>query len=63
MSRPRIAILGRRAEQTSATRYGCIVTAERLAQMVWDAGGEPITLLPVRDSIRSEEHTSELQSH
>ena len=45
--RPRIAILARFAENTSATRYAAIVTARRLAELVWAAGGEPVTLLPV----------------
>lgn len=50
MPRPRIAILGRFAEQTSVTRYAAIVTARRLAELVWEAGGEPLTMLPVADS-------------
>lgn len=45
--RPRIAILARFAESTSATRYAAIVTARRLAELVWAAGGEPLTMLPV----------------
>lgn len=45
--RPRIAILSRFAESTSATRYAAIVTARRLAELVWAAGGEPVNLLPV----------------
>jgi len=49
MARPRIAILGRIAESTSVTRYDGIVTALRLAQAVWEAGGEPLTFLPVAD--------------
>jgi putative glutamine amidotransferase len=48
-SRPRIALLGRFAEHTSATRSGAIVTARKLAESVWAAGGEPITLLPTDD--------------
>jgi putative glutamine amidotransferase len=48
--RPRIAILGRFAETTSATRRDAIVTALRLAEAVYAAGGEPMTLLPVADS-------------
>lgn len=48
--RPRIAILGRFAENTSATRREAIVTALRLAEAVYTAGGEPLTLLPVSDS-------------
>ena len=47
MPRPRIAILGRLAESTSVTRYDGVVTALRLAQAVWEAGGEPLTYLPV----------------
>lgn len=43
--RPRIAILARFAESTSATRYGAIVTARRLAEAVWAAGGEPLTMI------------------
>lgn len=52
--RPRIAILGRFAEHTSATRYSAIVTATRLAEVVWHAGGEPLTMLPVEGSDWSE---------
>ena len=48
--RPRIALLGRFAEHTSATRYSAIVTSEKLAQMIWDLGGEPLTLLPAIES-------------
>ena len=49
-ARPRIAILGRFAEHTSATRFGAIVTARALADMIWAAGGEPLTMLPVQGS-------------
>jgi putative glutamine amidotransferase len=48
-TRPRIALLGRFAEGTTATRSGAIVTARLLAQAVWNAGGDPITLLPSGD--------------
>jgi putative glutamine amidotransferase len=48
--RPRIAILGRFAENTSATRRQGIVSAELLLQSVWNAGGDPITLLPTEDT-------------
>lgn len=54
MSRPRIAILARFAENTSATRYAAVITARRLAEAVWAAGGEPLTLLPVAGSDWSE---------
>jgi putative glutamine amidotransferase len=50
MSRPRIAILARFAENTSATRYAAIVTARRLAEGVWAAGGEPLSMLAVSGS-------------
>jgi len=45
--RPRIAIPARFADSTSATRYSGIVTARKLAELVWAAGGEPLTFLPV----------------
>jgi putative glutamine amidotransferase len=48
--RPRIAILGRFAEGTTVTRYAAVVNARRLLELVWAAGGEPITLLPVAGS-------------
>lgn len=48
--RPRIAILGRFAEQTSVTRWEGLVTARKLAEGVWAGGGEPLTLLPVANS-------------
>lgn len=48
--RPRIAVIGRLAEHTSALRYAAVVNARALLQSVWDAGGEPVTLLPVADA-------------
>lgn len=48
--RPRIAILGRFASSTSATRYEALVGARKLVQGVWNAGGEPLTMLPVEGS-------------
>ena len=48
--RPRIAIVGRFAEHTTANRYGAVINARNLLELVWAAGGEPITLLPVKDS-------------
>jgi putative glutamine amidotransferase len=47
--RPRIAVLGRLAETTSALRFGAVVNARALLQAVWNAGGDPFTLLPVKD--------------
>ena len=46
-SRPRIAILGRFAETTSALRYRAVVNARALLEAVWAAGGDPVTILPV----------------
>jgi len=48
--RPRIAIPARLAESSSVTRYEAIVTARKLAELIWDAGGEPISFLPVKDA-------------
>ena len=47
--RPRIARPARLAESTSVTRYAAIVTARKLAELVWDAGGEPLSFFPVQD--------------
>jgi putative glutamine amidotransferase len=44
--RPRIAIPGRFAHTTSVTRYQAVVNATRLLDLVFEAGGEPLTLLP-----------------
>lgn len=52
--RPRIAIVGRFAESTSATRFEAIVTARRLAEAVWAAGGEPLTFLAVEGNTWTE---------
>jgi len=48
--RPRIAIVARFAESTSATRFEAIVTARRLAEAVWAGGGEPLSFLAVEGS-------------
>lgn len=47
MSRPRIAIPGRFTESASALRYRGVVSARALVELVWAAGGDPVTLLPV----------------
>jgi putative glutamine amidotransferase len=52
--RPRIAIVGRFAEHTTANRYSAVINARNLLELVWAAGGEPITLLPVEGSDWSE---------
>ena len=45
MARPRIALVGRFAEHTSATRYAGIVSARALVESLWLAGAEPLTFL------------------
>ena len=45
MARPRIALVGRFAEHTSATRYAAIVSARALVESMWLAGAEPLTVL------------------
>lgn len=52
--RPRIAIPARLAESSSVTRYEAIVTARKLAELIWDAGGEPLSFLPVKNANWSE---------
>lgn len=52
--RPRIAILGRLAERTSVTRFRAVALPRRLLELVWDAGGDPVMLLPVADCDWSE---------
>ena len=47
MARPRIAIPGRFTESASALRYRGVVTARMLMELVWQAGGDPVVLLPV----------------
>jgi putative glutamine amidotransferase len=50
LNRPRIAILGRLAEGSTSTRSRAIVSARALVEAVWNAGGEPVTLLPTTDT-------------
>lgn len=50
MTRPRIAIPGRFTASASALRYQGVVTARRLADAIWRAGGDPITILPATGS-------------
>ena len=45
-ARPLIAIPGRFSASASALRYAAVVTARALAEAVWAAGGEPLTVLP-----------------
>ncbi|MER5886115.1 type 1 glutamine amidotransferase [Streptomyces sp. NPDC001941] len=44
--RPRIAVPGRFSEGASALRFRALVNARALLDAVWDAGGDPVTLLP-----------------
>jgi len=46
VTRPRLALLGRFAEHTSATRYSAVVSARALLESLWLAGADPVTLLP-----------------
>ena len=46
MTRPRIAVLGRFTESASALRYRGVVSSRALLEAVWEAGGDPVTLLP-----------------
>ncbi len=49
MPRPRIAVLGRFTESASALRYRGLVSSRALLEVVWAAGGDPVTLLPGAD--------------
>lgn len=51
MSRPRIALIGRFAEHTSATRYAGVVSARALLESLWLAGADPVTLLAAADGM------------
>jgi putative glutamine amidotransferase len=44
--RPLIVIPGRFSASASALRYAAVVTAQALAEAVYAAGGEPLTVLP-----------------
>jgi putative glutamine amidotransferase len=46
VARPRIAVLGRFTESASALRYRGLVSSRALLELVWAAGGDPVTLLP-----------------
>lgn len=50
LNRPRIAILGRFADGSTATRSRAVVSARALVESVWNAGGDPVTLLPTSDT-------------
>ena len=45
--RPRIAVLGRFAAKVDVLRHPGVVISRPLAETIWRAGGDPVTLLPV----------------
>ena len=51
MSRPRIALIGRFAAHTSATRSAGGVAARALLEARWRAGADPVTLLAASDGM------------
>ena len=51
MGRPRIALIGRFAEHTSATRYAGVVSARALLESLWLAGADPVTMLAASDGM------------
>jgi putative glutamine amidotransferase len=51
VARPRIALVGRFAEHTSATRYAGVVSARALLESLWLAGADPVTLLAAADGM------------
>ena len=50
MSRPRIALIGRFTDQATAIRREGVVSSRRLLESIWNAGGEPVTFLPITNS-------------
>jgi len=48
--RPRIALIGRFTNSASALRYGGVVSSRALLESLWDAGADPVTLLPAAES-------------
>jgi putative glutamine amidotransferase len=48
--RPRIALIGRFTNSASALRYGGVVSSRALLESMWDAGADPVTLLPAAGS-------------
>lgn len=44
VSRPLVAVIGRRAEQVPILRYSATLAAEAICEAVWAAGGEPVVL-------------------
>ncbi|MGV0741716.1 gamma-glutamyl-gamma-aminobutyrate hydrolase family protein [Mycolicibacterium sp. XJ870] len=44
MSRPLVAVVGRRAAQVPILRFSATLAAEAICEAVWSAGGEPVVL-------------------
>jgi len=44
MTRPLVAVVGRRAVQVPILRYSATIAAEAICEAVWAAGGEPVVL-------------------
>lgn len=44
MTRPLVAVIGRRAAQVSILRFSATLAAEAICEAVWAAGGEPVIL-------------------
>lgn len=44
MSRPLVAIVGRRSERVGVLRYSGTIAAEAMCEAVWAGGGEPLVL-------------------
>jgi putative glutamine amidotransferase len=53
--RPLIAVPGRFSDSASALRYKALVNAHALIKGVYDAGGEPVTMLPAAEPGTSED--------
>lgn len=62
VARPRIAIPGRFSDSASALRFRAVVNARALLAAVWDAGGDPVTLLPT-DAPTAEETAARLAAY
>jgi len=48
--RPRIALIGRFTNTASALRYAGVVSSRALLESLWEAGADPVTLLPASES-------------
>lgn len=44
MTRPLVAVIGRRAERVDVLRYSATLAAEAMCEAVWAGGGEPLVL-------------------